>query len=40
MKLKNLIDVFDKDTVEIHLYEDSPLAILCRNMDIYEEIET
>ena len=39
MQFVRRIDVFDKDTFEIHLYEDSPLTVLCRNMNIYEEIE-
>ena len=38
MQFVRRIEVFDKDTFKIHLYEDSPLTVLCRNIDIYEEI--
>ena len=31
------ITVFDKDHFEVIMQKDSPLTVLCRNMDIYEE---
>lgn len=31
------INVFDKDHFEVILQNDSPLTVLCRNMDIFEE---
>ena len=38
MQFVKRINVFDRNTFEIHLYSDSPLTVLCRNMNIYEEI--
>ena len=37
MQFVKRINVFDKDTFEIILENESPLSVLCRNMDIYEE---
>ncbi len=38
MQFVKRIDVFDKDIFEIHLQSDSPLTVLCRNMNLYEEV--
>ncbi len=37
MQFVKRINVFDSEHFEIILHQDSPLAVLCKNMDIYEE---
>lgn len=32
------INVFDSEHFEIIMQPDSPMAVLCKNMDIYEEV--
>lgn len=38
MQFVKRINVFDAENFEIILHPDSPLAVLCKNMDIYEEV--
>lgn len=38
MQFVKRINVFDSEHFEIIMQPDSPLAVLCKNMDIYEEV--
>lgn len=38
MQFVKRINVFDSEHFEIIMQPDSPLAVICRNMDIYEEV--
>ena len=37
MQFVRRINVFDSETFDIEMVQDSPLAVLCRNIDFYEE---
>jgi len=38
MQFVKRINVFDSEHFEIIMQTDNPLAVLCKNMDIYEEV--
>ena len=38
MQFVKRINVFDSEHFEIIMQPDSPLAVLCKNMNIYEEV--
>ena len=38
MQFVQRVDVFSADRFEIIMQPESPLAVLCKNMDIYEEV--